>query len=243
MYRDQPASGLHYTIAATVTDTAGLSSTATSSILVSDVAPIASIDGPFSGVAGETLHYGGSLFDAGDFDTVTPAWEVRNMRTGLVVAAGSTMTFDFTPTAPGSYAVMFSGTDDEGATGYAYGGFGIPLTVDQVQVRPDATDPSKSVLAIGGTTKNDNIVLRPDGSGGVRVLLNGASAGVFSPTGFILVYGQAGNDRVSVDSRLGVQLTFFGGDGNDILSSDSATDLLVGGAGHDRVLGTARLID
>ena len=238
VYRDQPPKGLYYFITVTLTDASGLSSTATTSILNRNQNPVVTEDGPSNGVPGQTLHYVGTMSDPAPDDVLTPLWQVTD-ESGAVVATGSAETFDVTPTAPGSYTVWFSATDDDFGTSNQ---FGVPLTVETAQLQPSADDPQKTVLAIGGTTGNDFIMIRPVRVGRVQVIVNGASAGMFSPTAGILVYGQAGNDRLAVLSVAAAPVTFYGGEGNDALISRSPRDLLIGGPGDDVVIGRARLL-
>ena len=58
-------------------------------------------------------------------------------------------------------------------------------------------------------------------------------------TALIQVFGQAGNDQISLDETNGAlpAANLFGGDGNDTLTGGSGNDLLFGQAGNDILLG------
>src|SRR5262249_48641578 len=58
-------------------------------------------------------------------------------------------------------------------------------------------------------------------------------------TSLIQVFGQAGNDQISLDETNGAlpASNLFGGDGNDTLTGGSGNDLLFGQAGNDTLRG------
>jgi Ca2+-binding RTX toxin-like protein len=101
---------------------------------------------------------------------------------------------------------------------------------------------------VGGTTSADRIYLTAADSTGksVSVSINGANQGTFQP-GQIVVYGQAGNDTIQIKSAsinkqtvyVTVPAVLFGGSGNNILDATGSTanNVLVGGAGSDRLTG------
>src|SRR6266704_3301397 len=68
--------------------------------------------------------------------------------------------------------------------------------------------------------------------------VTGGTATVANTT-VIQVFGQAGNDTISVDETNGAMpaANLFGGDGNDTLTGGSGNDLLFGQAGNDILLG------
>jgi len=82
----------------------------------------------------------------------------------------------------------------------------------------------------------------------------GRSLGLYSPTGRLLVYGQAGDDNLQVAGSVAVGAWRFGDAGNDrldagngssVLGGGIADDLLIGGFGRDLLeggLGADRLI-
>jgi Ca2+-binding RTX toxin-like protein len=107
-----------------------------------------------------------------------------------------------------------------------------------------AAELQGSDLYVGGTTGDDTIIVRPaDRTGNVSVIVNGTDAGIYRPSGQIVVYAQAGNDTVQLQSAkiakktvyLTVPAILFGQAGADTLSTQGSTaaNVLVGGADGD----------
>ncbi|MCA9051857.1 MAG: hypothetical protein KDA89_24130, partial [Planctomycetaceae bacterium] len=96
-------------------------------------------------------------------------------------------------------------------------------------------------LIIIGTSRNDRIEVLRDrrDSSVVKVKLNGRSLGSFAPTGLIRVEALAGNDRVTIDSRIEINAIIDGGEGNDRLEAGGGNDILMGGPGNDTLLAKA----
>ena len=65
----------------------------------------------------------------------------------------------------------------------------------------DPYDAAKTALVVGGSMGNDRIDFVAVDASTIRATLNGTSLGLFSPTGRIIAYGQAGNDVISVGER------------------------------------------
>src|SRR6516164_6318012 len=103
--------------------------------------------------------------------------------------------------------------------------------------------PNAHLLTVLGDALNNNIVVSRDGAG--RILVNGGAVSVQggSPTvanvSLIQVFGQAGNDNISLDEANGAlpAANLFGGAGNDTLIGGSGNDLLFGQAGNDTLMG------
>jgi len=215
------------------TDTAGTSAT------VSNVAPTADIAGPTSAVRGQTLSYEGSIFDPGTADTHTTIWQVFDPASA-VVAAGSGTELSFTPTDLGAYTVQFTATDDDGGSDTA------TQTVDVAlwTLEPCPTDPTKSVLRIGGSEGRDVIsVKRKHGQDEYVVKIhekdNHAKEKftVDGPLCMIFAYGQDGDDKIVVAQNVSVPSELHGQGGNDKLYGGSGSDHLLGGAGNDKLYG------
>src|SRR5262249_51270455 len=103
-------------------------------------------------------------------------------------------------------------------------------------------------LVIGGTTADDTITVAPaNASGSLAVTINGASQGTFAPPAQIVIYGQAGNDQIKLNTHkigpttysLTLPAVLFGEAGNDTLDArgSTANNILVGGAGTDQLQG------
>jgi Ca2+-binding RTX toxin-like protein len=99
------------------------------------------------------------------------------------------------------------------------------------------------VLSVFGDSQKNTIKASRDAAG--RILINGGAVAVLGDTptvantGLIQLFGQAGNDTITVDETNGAMpaAQLFGGDGNDILTGGSANDLLFGQSGNDTLLG------
>ena len=103
--------------------------------------------------------------------------------------------------------------------------------------------PGTSILTVLGDAGNNNIVVSRDAAG--QLLVNGGAvaiqggAATIANTTLIQIFGQDGNDNISLDETLGVlpAANLFGGAGNDILTGGSGNDLLFGQAGNDTLQG------
>ncbi len=103
--------------------------------------------------------------------------------------------------------------------------------------------PGTGLLSVLGDAGNNHIVVSRDAAG--NILVNGGAVSVtggsptLANTSLIQVFGQAGNDQISLDETNGAlpSADLFGGDGNDNLTGGSGNDLLFGQAGNDTLLG------
>jgi Ca2+-binding RTX toxin-like protein len=98
------------------------------------------------------------------------------------------------------------------------------------------------VLSVFGDSQDNNIIVSRDAAG--RILVNGGAVSIVGTptvanTSLIQVFGQAGNDQISLDETNGAlpRANLFGGDGNDTLIGGSGADQLFGQAGNDILLG------
>jgi Ca2+-binding RTX toxin-like protein len=98
-------------------------------------------------------------------------------------------------------------------------------------------------LTVFGDAQGNTIVTSRDAAG--RILVNGGAVNTVggtptvANTSLIQVFGQAGNDTLTVDEANGAMpaVNMFGGDGNDTITGGSGNDLLFGQAGNDTILG------
>jgi Ca2+-binding RTX toxin-like protein len=231
----------------TATDTAHAGITGTESgISVVMVQPTASISGPSVGVPGQplTIDLGaGELgLPGGTMFTYSVQWGDGSPVQTLSGPSGMQAIHTFVNT--GGYSVSATATDPNGnASVPASTG----VSISTVAMETDAYNSSLTALFVGGTTGNDTIAITPVAGGGVKVGMNFVNYGSFFPTGHVLVFGQSGNDIIKTAAQIiNGQLTFvtvplliFAGDGNDILNASGsiAGNVLVGGAGADRLIG------
>src|SRR5205823_1627245 len=99
-------------------------------------------------------------------------------------------------------------------------------------IADDADNPGSNVLLVTGTSRGDVIVVEPQprSQGLMRVVQNKHIIVTFISTDVqrIVIFGQQGNDRITVSGALFQPATIFGGDGNDTI---------VGGSGDDQISG------
>jgi Ca2+-binding RTX toxin-like protein len=99
------------------------------------------------------------------------------------------------------------------------------------------------ILTVFGDSQNNTIVVSRNAAG--NILVNGGAVAVtggtatVANTALIQVFGQAGNDTISLDETNGAlpAADLFGGTGNDVLTGGSGNDMLFGQAGNDTLLG------
>ncbi len=107
---------------------------------------------------------------------------------------------------------------------------------------PDPSDPGKMSLFVGGMPGDNSISIVAAPRGQVQVRFGGKDQGKFTVTGGLFVYGGAGNDTLSVATRIKLPALLDGGPGNDILLGGGGNDILIGGPGKDTLLGRAGAI-
>src|SRR5262249_20124542 len=141
------------------------------------------------------------------------------------VTGPSGTTVSHTYTATGTYKVQVTARDKDGGTSATAT---LTATIPAVALETDPTDASRPPLFSGGTPGADTITLKPaDAYGTVNVKIGTTSLGNFKPTGHLIVYGQAGNDDVKLQTNVlnGATLyvstpaLLFGDDGNDRLNT------------------------
>jgi phospholipase C len=112
--------------------------------------------------------------------------------------------------------------------------------IARVYVQPSFDTPGTFTLIVGGTEGNDTINITKTGSA-VHVVLDGHGAHIdqqFNQTiSRIEVYGQGGNDHITVDPAVTIPAFLFGGDGNDTIHAGGGNSVVVGGDGKDSLFG------
>jgi Ca2+-binding RTX toxin-like protein len=102
---------------------------------------------------------------------------------------------------------------------------------------------SAGTLTVIGDVNNNTITVSRDAAG--KLLVNGGAVAVIggtptvANTALIQVFGQAGNDTVTLSEVNGAlpKANLFGGAGNDTLTGGSGADMLFGQANNDTLLG------
>jgi hypothetical protein len=219
------------TVTITATDDGGLTATTTFSLTVDDIAPTAGVTGPSGGVRGQLRTFTFTASDPSAADqaagfTFAINWgdgsPVQNIGPGAL--SGSTAGHAYA--ASGTYTVTVTATDKDGLAGP-----GATTSVDVVAIQLQ-----NGLLAVGGTTGNDAILVKA-GGGGTQVVLGGVTFGPYAGVTSLALYGQAGDDNLEVKLKLPALLD--GGAGNDTLTSGAGDNILLGGAGNDQLFGNA----
>lgn len=99
--------------------------------------------------------------------------------------------------------------------------------------------PSAGVLSVFGDNLDNTITVSRDAAG--DILVNGGAVKMLggtptvANTAQIQVFGQAGNDVISLDEANGAlpQALLLGGAGNDTITGGDGNDVLIGGSGQD----------
>jgi parallel beta-helix repeat protein len=224
-----------YRIALTVSDEDGGSTTTEQTITVTNVAPTASITAPASGQQGVGLAFASVVSDPSSTDTAvgfTYMWLVT--RNGSLISLTGVPTtgalFSFVPTESGTYSVILTVTDKDG------GATTVTRTV-VVAAAPGVTKFPDGRLVIVGTNGDDDIKVNPGGGAPeIKVNFNGVQTTYLGVTD-IIVYANAGNDRVQIAGGTTVPVVAFGGAGDDRLKAGGGPSILVGGGGDDTLLG------
>jgi Ca2+-binding RTX toxin-like protein len=103
--------------------------------------------------------------------------------------------------------------------------------------------PTPGLLSVFDDNADDTITISRNAAG--QILVNGGAVpleggqATVANTNLIQVFGQGGNDRITLDETNGAlpAAQLFGGAGNDVLTGGSGADQLFGGAGNDTLLG------
>lgn len=187
------------------------------------------IGGSTGGVAFQPLTLTGSFSDVDADDTHEVSWDFGDGRsvafhsTGDPDALAATHRFR----APGEYTVQLSIRDSAGE-----------VTTVSTNVSIAAAELQSGDLVVGGTRFADQITVS-NAVGGLDVNINGASVGVFNPTGRIIVRGGGGDDVITVASDVTTGADLYGGNGDDSLTGGAGDDVVRGGNGNDSLLGGA----
>ena len=132
-----------WTITFTASDEDGGSTTDTQTTVVTNVAPVASIDsGPTTADEGDTVTFAGSATDVGTADAVVLTWALLDSA-GASVATGSGASFAPTVADDDTYSVVLTATDDDGGVDTA------SLTLIAANVAPSFTNQGSGALTEG----------------------------------------------------------------------------------------------
>jgi Ca2+-binding RTX toxin-like protein len=215
-------------------------------------APQAFVQGPEAGVRGQRLTF---TFSA---SSSSPTLQVAGFRYVIdwgdgslpqVVERGpgngSGVSLSHVFTRSGSFAVTVTATDADGQTSAAVS-WTVVVTPWAIQTQPDPLHPGQTIqaLVVGGSTGADVILITPGTTGaGIKLQIKEKDFNTVLEAAFteridrIVVYGQAGDDQITVAEGIKLPAELYGGDGDDYLTGGSGNDLLLGEAGNDVLRG------
>jgi phospholipase C len=116
------------------------------------------------------------------------------------------------------------------------------VSIGSAYAQIDANNPSKFALIVQGTEGADKINITQD-SGEIRVQIKGRGVNFdhFFPQAIsrIEIYGQGGNDKISVAPDVTTPAYIFAGSGDDKVEGGGGQTVIVGGSGDNRLTGGA----
>jgi ELWxxDGT repeat protein len=146
--------------------------------------------------------------------------------------SGTIVTHTFN--TPGQHAISVRATDQHGATGNIGA---TTVSISTWDVRTDPRNQELLILAVGGTTGNDTIIIsQPGNTGTLSVRVNGETVSL-APLDGLFVYAGPGHDDIQVTGNFSTPVWLYGGPGNDRLKGGDGSDVLLGGSGNDLIVG------
>jgi hypothetical protein len=222
--------------------------------------PTTSITGPTIGVPGQPLTY--TFAVNGPTQGIAFTINYGDGTTLTTSAGGPSIMLDHLYAATGSFTVQVTAKDSNGVVSQ--------LATQSVKISRVALEPDPSGgtdLAVGGNAAGgDTILVSAANTSGtaVSVTFDRAALGTFTPTGHILVYGQGGQDKITLSPYVvgttkyyievpallygegsgGDSISAAGSAANNVLSGHGNNEVLTGGQGRDLLIagtGTAAL--
>ncbi len=220
-------------------------------IVVRNVAPSVGVAGDDLGVRGQPRDFVVQASDPSAADTaaglgLSVAWGDGSV--SQFVSTGSPTSATHVYTVEGTYTVRVTATDKDGGVSATSSQ---QITIAVAAFEDDPTDPSRVMLVIGGSTRDDKINIeqhRDSGPIKVKIKVNGKDLDdakfhkKFDGTvavSRIVVFAQDGNDVVEISDGVTTAAVLHGGAGNDYLKGGSGNDILLGDDGNDLLVGSA----
>ncbi len=226
-------------IAVRVTDSAGLQSIATTTLIVNNLAPSASVSGATNGVSGQVRSFTLGAMDPSPTDQAsTFTFNINwgdNLTQTVTGTAGITVNHIYAAT--GTYDVRITATDKDGAVSSLSTALSVVIVTAEIQGND---------LMIGGTTGNDALTLTAGSSAGsfsVKIGTTNLGSFTLGTSGLIQIFGQAGNDSLTVngtsnaDSFRAINSTSMAINGISVISQDLESWQLNGLGGTDSLVG------
>ena len=104
-------------------------------------------------------------------------------------------------------------------------------------------DLIRTPRTVNGTSGNDTISVQPTSGvpGSIDIVLNGVVqySGSTSTVSWLRLFGNDGNDTITVNTALAIPVWAEGGNGGDVITGGAGGDVLYGGEGNDTLNGGA----
>jgi Ca2+-binding RTX toxin-like protein len=120
------------------------------------------------------------------------------------------------------------------------------VTFNKIYVSTDPSNPAQLALFVAGGSGNDNILVQPGKTAAyLDVVMNKVDLGQFAITssagtiGRIIIYGNDGNDTITVNPNITIDVAIYGGAGNDTITAGGGSAYIDGGIGNDVITGGA----
>ncbi len=198
LYPYAPAGNTHLTVNGLTAIPVTLNAVEGQSLTSAAGSPLVVANFADSAAGGNTSEFTATI-DWGDGTPGTTGVIAYNANTQEFAVQSST---DHVYTTTGTYTVTVTINDSLYSTSVVADSTAI-IQVAELEADPSA--PGGLMLAIGGTTGSDNIVVSPGAAlGETMVTVDGSVLGPFSPTSRIEIFGQSGNDHYEVDAPLTV---------------------------------------
>lgn len=113
------------------------------------------------------------------------------------------------------------------------------VTVSPYGISTDPLNPAAKALVVGGTPGNDSIIVsNPDANGNFSLAYNNTLVmNNINGISDIIIYGNGGNDVITIGSKITVPCMLIGGSGNDNITGGGGRNLIYGGGGTDHLYG------
>ena len=237
---DGPASA---PVALHVTDDGGLTAADSATVSVANAAPTAHVAGgpQLDATAGTPITVGFSATDPSASDTAagfTYAIDWGDGTTETVTGPATGVSRSHTYAHLGELTVAATATDQDAATSPPASA---AVAVGGTEVIVDPNDPNRTTTVVGGGSGDDAVTVT-GGRGSLQVVVNGVTqTGAFPVDGTLIVVAGAGDDTITIDSKVTTRSIIAAGRGNDRVGTGNSSSVVIGGDGNDRITsGNAR---
>src|SRR5262249_18412111 len=148
---------------------------------------------PAVGVPGQPLSFTGNFDDQADAQIADVTWSFGDGTKPFTFSGcdPQALTPTHTYAADGTYAIRLT---VRFATGLSITTTA-KVTIQSIALEIDPSDASLTDLVVGGTCGSDTIQFLPGiAPSKVMVMLDGVCLGTYEPTGWLVAYGQGGDD-------------------------------------------------